>query len=1151
MLILMVALGEEVKAESRPNIVWITCEDISPYLGSYGAAHAQTPHLDQLATQGVRFTKAYSPSPTCAPARSALLTGMHSTTLGTHNMRSDPVMPPVIPAYAKLFRQAGYYCSNNNKKDYNSDFNRDGSLWNESGNHAHWKNRPQGTPFFAVFNVFVSHESQLKESAVNWHVSHGNIPAHPRIDPTEIQLPPYHPDLPEIREDWARLHDLITHMDEIVGEYLQELKDEGVAEDTIVFFFSDHGGHLARSKRYVYNAGTQVPMIVWVPEKYQHLLPSLPGTTFDEKITFVDLPKTALSIAGIPVPELMQGRIFLGPNREPEPEFIHFYRDRQAERYDFSRAVSDGRYTLIRNFMPHRPQGLEAGYPYQVQSNWSAWREAYENGQCNEIQSRFFRPPPAVQLFDTQQDPWHTQNLADDPAYSERRHALASQLETWMVETRDLGLIPEPLYPELVGPVNLHATLFEYGQAHAALFAELVRAATLSSYGDPDLVPEYMEMLSHQHPAVRYWGGYGLFQARPDTPGVRLALSSRAENDTYSGVRSMAAQALAVCGDPVGALNVLKNEADMATHAYPFLFALNAIQNAGLDLQVSAATWSNWNEKTFATGGAIDSSGAEYATRLLSDGQSRLSDVPLKMWRVWPKSGFAHTSRLDSIHWLEVGARDRSFFGGYPQIQWSKVRGPGAIFLSNPDAAGTALQVDTPGSYLIRATAQAHGESASVDVTLLVGAQDPPGNRYVHWACNEGQGTEVSDATGHERSGGTATPWTADKLGVSGSSGDYALSFANRESHQAVLTPHSLGPLTAFTVSVWVYADRAGTDAGIFSARPVETWSTNAPPNPGITLRYDAEGWFTDQVRDDGSPKNVIQGLMTVGTGASTIQLFVESSKNRQVASQWQHLVLTWSAGKPPRLYINGVEDKGAVFGTRVGQGASVENGLLMQAIQDTEAWILGRSWQVAGQMSWEGRMDEFSFFTRQLGPEDVMALYAAHARDQVPHLTVTAAADIEHGSWLPLIGQVSGNEGEGSSFTWKKISGPGSAVFSNPNQKDTSVRFDGRGTYVIALTAGNLNTSAVTMHTIDVMHAPIRIQFEETENSLQFTVPVEPDSHYELRTSDSLQEPVEDWTLVEQKEASEEETLEFRVEKQAYSSEPVRYFVVTVSDAP
>jgi len=493
------------KDTERPNILWITCEDISPYLGSYGFEQARTPNIDLLADEGIRYTRAYANAPVCAVSRSMLLTGMYSSSIGTHNMRCYTQLPASIPAYPKIFREAGYYCTNNVKKDYNSPFQQDTTLWDESSNQAHFRNRNDGQPFFAVFNFTVTHESQLSEENQKGHIENGHIPDEPRIDPSAIVLPPYHPDLPEIRRDWARLHDLITRMDEQVGEILQDLKDEGQAENTIVFFYSDHGGMLARSKRYLYNVGTQVPLIIRLPKKWHHLAPGIPGSTEDRLVSFIDFPKTVLSICGLPVPAQMQGRIFMGADTEPSLERVWFMRDRMAERFDFSRAVTDGRYYYIRNFMPHRPRGRDATYGYRVQSNWGAWRSFYEAGQCDEVQSQFFQPKPAIQLFDTEKDPWHVNNIAGETEQLERIGKLSAALDKWMIDTRDLGIVPEAMYDDLAGPGKPFPTLYEYARSEAYPVEELLKAAKTASLGDPGRVDQYLRMMKDDHPVVRYW----------------------------------------------------------------------------------------------------------------------------------------------------------------------------------------------------------------------------------------------------------------------------------------------------------------------------------------------------------------------------------------------------------------------------------------------------------------------------------------------------------------------------------------------------------------------------------------------------------------------------------------------------------------------
>ena len=302
--------------KDKPNILWITCEDISPYLGCYGNKEALTPNIDKLSEIGIRFTHAYANAPVCAVARSTILSGMYASTLGTHHMRSRPLLPPDTPVYPKILRDAGYYCTNNSKTDYNSNLEREKKqIWNDTGNKAHWKNRPEGKPFFSVFNITITHESQLSTENIKKYLERWQIPKKTRVNPGDIALPPYHPDLPEIRQDWARLHDLITLMDSEVGKMLKEIEDAGLADNTIVFFYSDHGGQLARAKRFIYNVGTQVPLIVHLPKKWQYLSKQKPGKTSDELVSFIDFPKTILSITNCEVPDKMQGTVFLGDKK--------------------------------------------------------------------------------------------------------------------------------------------------------------------------------------------------------------------------------------------------------------------------------------------------------------------------------------------------------------------------------------------------------------------------------------------------------------------------------------------------------------------------------------------------------------------------------------------------------------------------------------------------------------------------------------------------------------------------------------------------------------------------------------------------------------------------------------------------------------------
>jgi N-sulfoglucosamine sulfohydrolase len=611
-------------SQKRPNILWITCEDISPYLGCYGFEQAQTPNLDKLAEEGVRFTRAYASATVCAVSRSSLLSGMYPPTIGTQSMRCRTELPAAIPAYSKLFREAGYYCTNNSKTDYNSSFERiKKTIWDETSKTAHWKNRPAGKPFFAVFNSTITHENQLKPERIAGYVKRLEIPATPRINPAEIHLPAYHPDLPEIREDWARLHDLITLMDSIQGKLIQELIDAGLYENTIIFFYSDHGGMLSRSKRYIYNGGTQVPLIIRVPEKWKHLAIGEPGSVNHEFVEFVDLTKSVLSFCDIEVPEVMQGRIIAGPHKEPAPETLHFYRDRMAERIDFSRAVTDGEYYYIRNFFPHKPHGRDSRYGNTVQRNWAAWESWYDGNPeaAGPIHSQFYEPKAAVELFNMESDPDQVRNRADHPALQAKMARFDADLDDWMIRNRDVGLVPESMLYELIGEGRAHQTIYDYGQSEDYAVEKVLAAAKAASSAGADSVNTNLKLLRDETPEVRFWGAYGLFLNRISTKEIQVALTIMILNDRFAANRIMAAQALAWCGDAEAAFTALRKEIHSDANGYTLLLAINALQYSHTDDRLTKDDWAQFKKvvKVGKRNPGATFYGFDYSQRIIDD----------------------------------------------------------------------------------------------------------------------------------------------------------------------------------------------------------------------------------------------------------------------------------------------------------------------------------------------------------------------------------------------------------------------------------------------------------------------------------------------------------------------------------------------------
>ncbi|HET9486078.1 MAG TPA: sulfatase, partial [Chryseosolibacter sp.] len=351
LFLLTVSGGAAQTSQDRPNILWIVSEDNSPFIGAYGDEFATTPNIDQFASKGVRYTNAFATAPVCAPSRSTLITGMYPSSLGTEHMRSTYPVPTSVKFFPRYLREAGYYTSNNAKKDYNTIDQPE--AWDESSNKATYKNRKGDQPFFAVFNIGVSHESQLHS-----HIPQANL----KHDPEKVSIPPYHPRTPEMKHDWAQYYDRMQAMDYQVGAILNDLHESGLSESTIVFYYSDHGGVLGRSKRFMYESGLHVPLIIRFPQKFAHLAPGPPGSSTDRIVTFVDFAPTILGLANIRLPGYMQGKPFLGSSNTPAREYAFAFRGRMDERIDMIRSVRDEQYRYIRNYMPHKIYGQYLQY---------------------------------------------------------------------------------------------------------------------------------------------------------------------------------------------------------------------------------------------------------------------------------------------------------------------------------------------------------------------------------------------------------------------------------------------------------------------------------------------------------------------------------------------------------------------------------------------------------------------------------------------------------------------------------------------------------------------------------------------------------------------------------------------------------------------
>ena len=446
--------GSHVKLEKKPNILWLVAEDLSPYIPSYGDSTIVTPSLDRLAAEGICYDNFYTPAPVCSPARAAIITGMYPTKIGASHMRTGPWMngrpsaeslmkyakiaakkiPPYeavpqveVKMFPEYLRTEGYYCTNNGKEDYQ--FLKTPTAWDASSNKAHWRNRPDGMPFFSVFNLFVTHESQIwaKENDSLW------------VDTNlEVKVPPYLPDTEIGKRDMRRMYSNILEMDHQVGEILKQLEEDGLLENTIVIWYSDHGGPLPRQKRLLYESGIKVPMIVRFPNK------RMAGKRDNRLISFIDLAPTMLSLTGIKPPSYMDGKAFSGSYaRDIEPAYIFAAADRFDANYDNVRAVKDKRYKYLKYYKPEKSMFLHVGYRDQM----AIMRELYrlrDSGNLTDVQKLWFRDSkPQEELFDTSSDPHEINNLAENPRYANKLIELRKACKSWVTNIDDTGLISE------------------------------------------------------------------------------------------------------------------------------------------------------------------------------------------------------------------------------------------------------------------------------------------------------------------------------------------------------------------------------------------------------------------------------------------------------------------------------------------------------------------------------------------------------------------------------------------------------------------------------------------------------------------------------------------------------------------------------------
>ena len=451
--------------KQQPNIIWISFEDISPYFSFYGDSSAVTPNIDKLASESVIYDRVYSAAGVCAPSRSAIITGMYPTYMGTNHMRTgkdimswgrktykkeygvkdvkgvnipeySAVIQPEIKCFPEFLRANGYYCTNNAKTDYQ--FAAPFTAWDENDTNAHWKHTPKGKPFFAVFNLNVTHESKL------W--KHKNLPL--TVNPKDVKVPPFYPDNDSIRLDIARQYSNVEMLDKQVAKLLQELKDAGQYDNSYIFFFSDHGGAMPRGKREAISAGLHVPFLIKYPKGMNKI-----GRD-DKLISFVDLAPSILDLAGVKKPEYMQGKSMFSENRD----YIFAARDRMDEFTTRRRTVSDGKYLYVKHLFPNEVRYQNIQYRMQLTSMRNLYK-LHNEGKLNKTQELWFTPLDGdEELYDLENDPYEINNLAKDKDSEKILKRFREVYSNWRNEISDRCDKPESEMLEEMWPGGVQPT---------------------------------------------------------------------------------------------------------------------------------------------------------------------------------------------------------------------------------------------------------------------------------------------------------------------------------------------------------------------------------------------------------------------------------------------------------------------------------------------------------------------------------------------------------------------------------------------------------------------------------------------------------------------------------------------------------------------
>lgn len=589
-------LGTWGHAAERPNVVWLISEDNSThYMKLFDEHGAETPRIQQLAQHGILFSNAFSNAPVCSVARTTLMTGCFAPRIGTHYHRRSALvpMPPNVQMFPVYLREAGYYTTNNQKKDYNAV--ESPGTWDESSKSASWRNRMSGQPFFHMQSFGTTHESSLHFS------QHGYESEKTTTDPSQVFVAPYHPDTPLFRYTVARYHDNIRKMDQQIGTVVDQLAEDGLLDSTFIFYFGDHGGVLPRGKGYAYESGLHVPLVVHVPRDFQHLSPWPAASQVDGFVQFVDFGATVLQLAGIEPPQEIDGSAFLGQGVQAakiELQDTTFgYADRFDEKYDMVRTLRKGKFKYVRSYQPFNFDGLQNNYRY-IMLAYREWRDLFNDQKLNKVQSRFFQKRPGEMLFDISADPHEIRDLASNPRYADVLHALRDEMAEQEKSLPDLGF-----YPESVLAADAFQRPVEFGRAHQAEISKLVDIANLSLLSSEAAADGIDQALGSENPVERYWGL--IVCSCFETKASRFVPRAKelAQKDSDLLVRTRAAEFLGLLGaqDPRPTImdclansrsgvqtNLILNTAVMlkdGSPGYDFRIGTNSVHTDALQLQ--------------------------------------------------------------------------------------------------------------------------------------------------------------------------------------------------------------------------------------------------------------------------------------------------------------------------------------------------------------------------------------------------------------------------------------------------------------------------------------------------------------------------------------------------------------------------------------